>query len=135
MIRRLVMHDFGWKFASLAAAVLLWFATHSGPIAGEQELVATRSAPILYKNLPRDLLIGTDAPDSLRLELRGPASKLTAERLAETAVLLDLSSVTGPGERTFTLSGADLRLPEGVSFLRAAPPQLRVRVEKPEKTN
>jgi YbbR domain-containing protein len=122
MIRRLFMHDFGWKLASLVVAVLLWFS-----IIGEQEVVTTRPAPILYQNLSRDLLIGTDALDSVRLELRGPASKLTADRLAAAEVQVDLSSVNGPGERTFTLSGADLRLPEGVSFLRAVPSQLRVR--------
>src|SRR5262249_40357008 len=103
-------------------AVLLWFS-----IAGEQELVTTRSAPILYQNLPTGLLIGADALDSVRVELRGSSSKLTADHLAETAVLLDLSSVSGPGERTFTLSDADRPRPEGAPFLRAVPAQLRVR--------
>ena len=125
MIWRTLRHDFWWKLGSLVAAVLLWFA-----IVGEQELVTTRSAPILYQNLPRDLLIGTDALDNVRVELRGPASKLAADHLGETAVLLDLSSVTGPGERTFTLSDADLHLPEGVAFLRAVPSQLRVRLAR-----
>jgi len=122
MIWRAVRHDFWWKLGSLVAALLLWFV-----IVGEQELVTTRPAPILYKNLSRDLLIGADAPDGVRVELRGQASKLTADHLGETAVLLDLSDVTGPGERTFTLSTADLHLPEGVTFLRAVPSQLRLR--------
>jgi hypothetical protein len=43
------------------------------------------------------------------------------------AVLLDLSDVKGPGERTFTLSDADFHLPQGVTFLRSVPSQLRVR--------
>lgn len=122
MIWRAVRHDFWWKLGSLAVALLLWFA-----IVGEQELVTTRPAPILYRNLSRDLLIGADAIDGVRVELRGPASKLTADHLGETAVLIDLSDVTGPGERTFTLSSADLHLPEGVAFLRAVPSQLRLR--------
>ncbi len=122
MIWRTLRHDFWWKFGSLVAAVLLWFS-----IVGEQELVTMRSAPILYQKLPPDLLIGADALDSVRVELRGPSSKLTADHLAQTAVLLDLSSVSGPGERTFTLSDGELRLPEGVTFLRAVPSQLRVR--------
>jgi hypothetical protein len=119
---KLLTRHFGWKLGSLTLAVLLWFA-----ILGEPELVTTHTAPILYKNLPRDLLIGSDALDQVRVELRGPSGKLSPDRLAEMAVLLDLSDVKGPGERTFTLSDADFHLPQGVTFLRSVPSQLRVR--------
>jgi hypothetical protein len=119
---RLLTRHFGWKLGSLTLAVLLWFA-----ILGEPELVTTHTAPILYKNLPIGLLIGSDALDQVRVELRGPSGKLSQERLAEMAVLLDLSGVKGPGERTFTLSDADFHLPQGVTFLRSVPSQLRVR--------
>jgi YbbR domain-containing protein len=119
---RLITRNFGWKLGSLALAVLLWLA-----ILGEPELVTTHTSPILYKNLPRGLLIGSDALDQVRVELRGSSGKLSADRLAEMAVLLDLADVKGPGERTFTLSDADFHLPQGVTFLRAVPSQLRVR--------
>jgi len=118
---RLITRNLAWKAASLALAVLLWLA-----ILGEPELVTTHTAPILYKNLPRGLLIGSDALDEVRVELRGPSGKLSPERLAELAVLLDLSGVKGPGERTFTLSDADFLLPQGVTFLRSLPSQLRI---------
>jgi YbbR domain-containing protein len=119
---KLFTRNFGWKAGSLAVAILLWFV-----ILGEQELVTIHTTPILYKNLPRGLLIGADAVDQVRVELRGPASKLAADRLSDMSVLLDLSNVSGPGERTFTLSNADFILPQGVTFLRSVPSQLRVR--------
>jgi YbbR domain-containing protein len=122
---KILTRHFGWKLGSLTLAVLLWFA-----ILGEPELVTTHTAPILYKSLPHGLLIGTDALDQVRVELRGPSGKLSPERLAEMAVLLDLSDVKGPGERTFTLSDADFHLPQGVTFLRSVPSQLRVRFAK-----
>jgi YbbR-like protein len=122
---RLITRNFGWKLGSLALAVLLWFS-----ILGEPELVTTHTAPILYKSLPQGLLIGIDALDQVRVELRGPSGKLSQDRLADTAVLLDLSDVKGPGERTFTLSDADFHLPQGVSFLRSVPSQLRLRFAK-----
>jgi hypothetical protein len=122
---RLVTRNFGWKLGSLTLAVLLWFA-----ILGEPELVTTHTAPILYKSLPQNLLIGIDALDQVRVELRGPSGKLSPDHLAEMAVLLDLSDVKGPGERTFTLSDADFHLPQGVTFLRSVPSQLRVRFSK-----
>jgi len=119
---RLITHNFGWKVGSLVLAVALWFA-----IVGEPELVTTRAVPILYKNLPVDILIGSDAMDLVRLELRGPSGRLSTGALADLAVTLDLASVNGPGERTFTLSDGDLHLPQGVTFLRAIPSQLRLR--------
>jgi len=122
---RLITRNFGWKLGSLTLAVLLWFA-----ILGEPELVTTHTAPILYKNLPQGLLIGIDALDQVRVELRGPSGKLSPDRLAEMAVLLDLSGVKGPGERTFTLSDSDFHLPQGVTFLRSVPSQLRVRFSR-----
>ncbi|HLX44040.1 MAG TPA: CdaR family protein [Bryobacteraceae bacterium] len=119
---RLITHNFGWKLGSLVLAVALWFA-----IVGEPELVTTRDVPILYKNLPPDTLIGSDAVDSVRLELRGPSGRLSAASLADLTVTLDLASVNGPGERTFTLSDSSMHLPENVTFLRAIPSQLRLR--------
>ncbi|MGA3187036.1 MAG: CdaR family protein [Bryobacteraceae bacterium] len=119
---KLFTRNFGWKAGSLALAVLLWLA-----ILGEPELVTTHTAPILYKSLPHGLLIGSDALDQVRVELRGPSGKLSPDRLEEMAVLLDLADVKGPGERTFTLSDADFHLPQGVTFLRSVPSQLRVR--------
>jgi hypothetical protein len=119
---RLITRNFWWKLGSLALSVFLWFS-----ILGEPELVTTHTAPILYKSLPEGLLIGSDALDQVRVELRGPSGKLSPDRLAEMAVLLDLSGVKGPGERTFTLSDADFHLPQGVTFLRSVPSQLRVR--------
>jgi hypothetical protein len=119
---KLLTRHFGWKLGSLTLAVLLWFA-----ILGQPELVTTHTAPILYKSLPQGLLIGSEALDQVRVELRGPSGKLSPDLLAEMAVLLDLSDVKGPGERTFTLSDADFHLPQGVTFLRSVPSQLRVR--------
>ena len=122
--RRLV-HNLGWKLGSLAVSILLWFA-----IVGEPEVATIHNVPILYKNLPPNLLIGSNAVDAVRVELRGPSSRLSNAALADVAFMLDLTSVEGPGERTFTLSDADIRLPDGVSFLRSIPSQLRLRLAR-----
>jgi len=119
---REIRRNLPWKLGSLFLAVLLWIA-----VEGEPELVATHSVPILYKNLSPDLVIGSDALDSVRVELRGPTSKLTAGNLSDLAVMIDLATIGGPGERTFTLSGSNLHPPQGVTVLRAEPSQLRLR--------
>jgi YbbR domain-containing protein len=119
---RRIFHNAGWKLGSVALAVVLWFA-----VVGEPEVATTRTIPIFYKNLPQGLLIGSNPVDNVRVELRGPSSRLTAVALTDVAMTLDLGSVNGPGERTFTLSEEDLRLPDGVTFLRSVPSQVRLR--------
>jgi YbbR domain-containing protein len=121
LLGRAITRNFLWKLGSLLLAVLLWFA-----IVGEPEAVATHSVPILYRNLSNGLLIGQDAIDSVRVELRGPAGRLSATSLSDLAVELNLSQIKEPGERTFTLSDKDLRMPDGVTFMRAIPSQLRL---------
>ncbi len=117
----LLTRNVWWKLAALMLAVLLWAA-----IVGEPEIVTTHAVPILYKNLLPDLLIGSDAIDEVRVELRGPVSKLNPGSLGDVAILIDLAGVTSPGQRTFTLSGTDLRVPQGIAFMRAVPSQLRI---------
>jgi hypothetical protein len=124
-IVRLVTRNFWWKVLSLALAVGLWVA-----IVGEPELVTIETVPVLYNNLPRSLMLMSDAASGAQLELRGPSRQLTRDRLAEAAVRLDLSGVTAPGEQTFTISRTELTLPEGVDFLRAVPSQLRLRFDR-----
>jgi len=119
---RLTPKNLGWKLGSLLLAILLWLAFSATP-----DIVTTHTAPILYRNLAPSLLVTGDAPENIHVELRGPAGQLTAASLAETVVLFDLASVSGPGERTFTISDANLNLPRNVMFLRAVPSQLRLR--------
>lgn len=125
MIWRWVKHNFGWKLASLLLAVALWFA-----VVGQPELVTIQAVPVLYRNLPKGLLVLSDAPDTVRAELRGRSGTLTPASLAEVFASLDLSGVAAPGEQTFTLSSAEFSLPQGVEFLRAVPSQLRVQFER-----
>jgi YbbR domain-containing protein len=120
-----VFANLQWKILALVIAVALWSA-----ILGEPELVTSQSVPVFYKNLPRDLQIGSDVPDRVHLEIRGAAGKLAPGELAQTAVLVDLTSVNGPVEKTVTITGDSINLPQGVQLLRAVPSQLRLRFEK-----
>lgn len=123
---RKLAHHFWWKLASLGIAVALWIG-----VGGEPELVTIQAVPVLYRNIPNDLLmLIADAPAEIRVQLRGHSGTLDQGALAEVYASLDLAGVTGPGEQTFTLSAADFSLPSGVTFIRAAPSQLRLRFDR-----
>jgi hypothetical protein len=122
---RRLTHNLGWKLASLGLAVLLWLA-----VVGAPEMVTIQAIPILYRNIPKGLVLASEAPGEIRAELRGPSGKLTQSALAEVFAALDLSGIGGPSEQTFTLSGADFSLPQGVSFLRAVPSQVRLKFDR-----
>jgi hypothetical protein len=124
-IWRRLTHNLGWKLAALILAVLLWLA-----MAGEPELVAIQSVPVLYRNLPPALLLLPDAPDQVRAELRGPSGRLTRAMLSDAFAALDLAGVVSPGDQTFTLSAADFSLPQGVRFVRAVPSQVHLRFDR-----
>ena len=114
--------NIGWKLGSLLAAILLWLAVSVTP-----NVVTNHTAPILYRNLSPDLMVTGDSPETIRIELRGTARELTSAALADAVAVLDLAGIGAPGERTFTISDSDLRLPPGVTFLRAVPSQFRLR--------
>lgn len=118
-------HNIGWKLISLAAAFLIWMN-----IAGEPELATILSAPVEYKNYPKDLEISSAIVDSVNVEARGPSGLLRDMTEARMAAIVDFSSVKAPGERTITLTSAQLNLPRGIQLIRVLPAQLRFRFER-----
>lgn len=124
-MKEAIVRHWRWKAISLAMAVLLWLAT-----AGEPELSTALTVPVHYQNSPRDLDISSSMIDRVRLEVNGPQSKLSQSNMADAAVIVDLSDVKRPGDRTFPLDGAKITLPSGVQVERIMPPQVSLRFEK-----
>jgi diadenylate cyclase len=117
--------NLGWKLGSLLLAVLLWLAFSSAPL-----VVTTHTAPIVYSNLANSWMVAGNSPETVHLELRGPAGRLTVSSLAETVVRFDLANVASTEDRTFTISESNLNLPPGVAFLRAEPSQFRLHLAR-----
>ena len=120
----LITDNFAWKLLSLMVAVVLWLA-----LVGDPELSTTISVPLEFRNLPRDLDINSDTPEVILLEVQGPSAKLTRSKTANIAVLLDVSSVTKSGERTFNIGVGNVNLPFEVQLTRSIPSQVRLRFE------
>jgi diadenylate cyclase len=118
-------HNIGWKLLALAAAVGVWFN-----IASEPELETIFSAPVEYKNYPRDLEISSNIVETLDVEARGPSGQLSDLNAARVPAVIDFATVNAPGERTFTLTQNELSLPPGIQLVRTIPAQLRFKFER-----
>ena len=120
-----LFQNLGWKLLAVAIALALWAAFISSPA-----LVTFVSAPLQYQNMPQDLEMGSEAPERVYLEVRGPSSRLRGFDSSRMAVVLNLSSVQHPGEYTFTVEQNHVDLPVGLTLVRAAPGQVRLRFER-----
>ena len=120
-----VFSNIGWKLLSLSLAAGLWLA-----IVGEPEMASSVSVPVQYIHIPADYEISSDIPERVQLEVQGPTIRVQRLNVSGTAVVLDLSTVSQSGERTFTIDQRNLRLPSGVRLVRAVPSQLRIRFDR-----
>ncbi len=123
MIRRLT-RNWGWKLLSFVLALGLWMGLVRDP-----ELSTMVEVPVLFRGMPRELELSGDLVDRVRLEVRGPSTQLTAEDLANAAVVLPLGNVDRPGDRTYTVEASNVTLPAGVIFSRSVPAQIRLHFE------
>lgn len=110
---------------SLLIALALWFA-----IVGDQDRAISLTAPVEMKAIPPDLEISSDAPERVVLEVQGPSSKVRDLADSRLGVILDLSDVLQPGQRTFTVDSSNVFLPPGVRLNRSIPAQIRIRFER-----
>jgi YbbR domain-containing protein len=122
---RLLFGNLGWKLLSLALAVLLWLTFASAP-----EVATSLAVPVEFQHIPEGLEIVSNLPERAQLQVQGAASRLDAIDLKAVAVVLNLSGVQSPGQRTFTIDSHNVRLPLGVRLIRAVPGQLRVEFER-----
>lgn len=122
---RLITENSGWKLLSLVAAFAVWVNVASDP-----ELTTIISVPVVYRNYPKDLLITSETSGVISVEARGPGRQIRELPDSHSAAVIDLSSVAGPGERTFTLTSAELALPRGVILVRTVPAQMRFTFER-----
>jgi diadenylate cyclase len=114
-----------WKLLALVAAFGVWLN-----VANEPDLATIVSVPVEYNHFPKDLEISSDIVETIDLEARGPSGQLRGLHDSRIAAIIDFASVKAPGERTFTLTGTELKLPRGIELIRTIPAQLRFTFER-----
>ncbi|MDZ4802209.1 MAG: hypothetical protein SGI92_28965 [Bryobacteraceae bacterium] len=115
----------GWKLLALLISSLLWIL-----VVGETEVATSMPIVVQYRNMPPDLEITGDNLDRLFVQVRGPVARVSAESLARTPLVLDLSNIHRPGDQTFNVTEKELGLPTGVRLVRAVPAQIRFSLDR-----
>ena len=117
--------NFWWKFASVAASFILWMVNN-----GACEATTSLTAPIQYRNIPKNLDISSDIVEQVHLVLRGPSPALSRLSGSQMPVIVDLSPIHTAGQTTFTIDRRNVALPGEIILERAVPSQIRVRMDE-----
>jgi hypothetical protein len=125
ILLRFLTRNLLWKLFALLVAFGVWLN-----VASEPELATIVSVPVEYSHFPKDLDISSDIVESIEIEARGPAGQLRSLHDSRVAAIIDFSSVKEPGERTFTLTASELKLPRQIYLIRDIPAQLRFKFER-----
>jgi YbbR domain-containing protein len=121
------VQNFWWKMLALAVAALIWAL-----VASEPEMSTIASARLEYTNLPEDMEISSDLPETVRLELQGLSGELSdlgENRGPRPAVVLDMSHAR-PGETTFAIGAENVKVARGIRLVRAIPSQVRLQFDR-----
>ena len=115
--------NIGLKFLSICFAALLWLG-----VAGERVVERALRVPLEFQNVPANLELLGDTPESVNVRIRGSSGALARLAPGDMAALLDLSTAR-PGRRLFHLTVANVGVPYGVEVLQVAPSTLPIEFE------
>ena len=114
------LENLGLKLLSVVLAVFLWAV-----VLGEQKVDVTLTVPLEIKDLPRDLILVNEPPDSLEVRLRGPKTLVTT--LASREVVLEgLPKNFVEGENVIAIRPQAVRVPRGIEVVEVTPHRVRV---------
>ena len=123
-LRKYVFYNFGLKVVSLAVATLLWMA-----IAREPVSEVAVNVPIEFQNGPSNLEISSEVIPTVQVRVRGPAGAVHGVNDTDVHAVIDLSGAM-PGERTYDLSPARVRVPRGTEVVQVIPSQFRISFDR-----
>ncbi|MER3445651.1 MAG: hypothetical protein C4291_01920 [Candidatus Dadabacteria bacterium] len=123
-LKGLFLKNRGKKILAVAFAVALWFSANV-----EQDVERSVSAEVNYVNLPADLVIMNDPPQTLNLRVRGPRTQLSSLSPRDMVFTLDLSHAT-PGVSKFEIRTDQIKPPRGVQVVGISPAEVKIDIDK-----
>ena len=120
VFQRIFVHNIGLKLVSLLLAIGLWTVVARSPVA-EIEM----KVPIEFHNLPDNLEIDSASFTEAQIRIRGPERLIHELQAADVHAEVDLASVQS-GERTFDLTGRQVRVPQDLEVVQIIPAQFHL---------
>lgn len=120
LFRRVFIQNFAIKLMSLLIAIGLWLTVARSPVA---EVVM--NVPIVFHRVPDQLEIQSTSSTETQVRVRGPERQVSRLRSTDVSTHLDLANVS-PGSRTFDMSPANVRVPQGLEVVQVEPPRVTV---------
>jgi YbbR domain-containing protein len=99
-IARAITHNPGAKLLALVVALLVWFNA-----SGQEQVVRTRNAPLVFQGLADSLAIATPVPETAGVRVAASRRKLVTVGFRRVSVVADLTGF-GPGRHRISF-GAD----------------------------
>jgi len=117
------IRNLGLKLLSICIAALLWLV-----VAGERVVERVMRVPVELQNLPSDLEIVSNPPDTVEVRVRGPSGTLARMGPGEIAAVIDLRAAR-TGRRLFHLTPAMVNTPYGMESVQVSPATLTMEFE------
>ena len=125
MFYRLFFENLGLKLLASALAIGLWLS-----VAGETVIERGFEVPVGFENVPVDLQVAGDPPDTVHVRVRGPMSIVNRLALGDVVAVLDLAGER-PGERRlFDMFAGRVRAPFGVEVIQVIPSTITAALER-----
>ncbi len=125
MFYRLFVQNLGLKLLAAALAIGLWLS-----VAGEAMIERGFEVPVGFENVPADLQVAGDPPDTVHVRVRGPMSIVNRLALGDVVAVLDLAGER-PGERRlFDMFAGRVRTPFGVEVIQVIPSTITAALER-----
>jgi YbbR domain-containing protein len=99
-IARAFTHNLGAKLLALVVAALVWFNA-----SGQEQVVRTRTTPLVFEGLPDSLAVATPLPETAEVRVVASRRQLVSVGFRRLSVVTDLSGF-GPGRHRVSF-GAD----------------------------
>jgi len=123
-LRRLFTENLGLKVLALGMAIVLWAVVGSDPIT---EAIFT--VPLEFVNVPASLEVLTDHP-TVQLWARGPSNAVRSAAPGDFVVRVNLASVAGQGEHTFSLNPSSVVSPAPLRVVEIIPSEISLTLER-----
>ena len=117
------IRNLGLKLLSICIAALLWLV-----VAGEHVAERVLRVPVELQNLPADLEIVSNPPDTVEVRVRGSSGTLARMGPGEIAAVIDLRAAR-TGRRLFHLTPAIVKAPYGLETVQVSPATLTMEFE------